>query len=210
MSDETTARHCAAPLGRIGTGENNDPSRTTDAGRARCAQCRCEVKAYSTCDRATGSVWCFDCFPETPCGKGWHGEGCSTNVFEDGPPAKSDAVHWRCFHCGDVFTKAQERWAREHFGRDQGETPVCQMRVPGEGSLLTALRRAQDELAGYRQEDTDLVRALVAQASDHAERVREAEEQGYAKALRDVEAGKVEPAHARRIVAALEGVQDGE
>jgi hypothetical protein len=25
-------------------------------------------------------------------------------------------IHWRCFHCGDTFTKAQEKWARQHFG----------------------------------------------------------------------------------------------
>lgn len=117
------------------------------------------------------------------------------------------SVRWRCFHCGETFTKHQKRWAREHFGANCMETPVCLMRVPGEGSLLTALRRAQDELAGYRSEDTDLMRALVAQASDHAAALRKAEEDGYAKALRDIEAGKVERDHARRIVAALEGLQ---
>jgi len=94
-------------------------------------------------------------------------------------------IYWRCFHCGDTFTKAQERWAREHFGRDQGELPVCQMRVPGEHHLLTALRKAQDELESYRAEDSDLMRAMFAMQADHAEALRREEERGYAKGVAD-------------------------
>lgn len=119
---------------------------------------------------------------------------------------RSRAVHWRCFHCGETFTRAQERWAREHFGMAECETPVCLMRVPGEGSLLTALRHAQSELEQRRAEDSDLMRALVAQSADHAAAVKRAEEDGYTKALRDVEDGKVEPAYARHIVGALKGL----
>lgn len=102
------------------------------------------------------------------------------------------AIHWRCFHCGDTFTKAQERWAWEHFGCDEGE-PVCQMRLPGEHHLLTALRKAQDELARYRAEDGDLMRAIYAMSADHAAALRREEERGYEKGLRDgraVEAAK--------------------
>lgn len=176
-----------------------------------CAACGCEVKNYAMCDREqTDAVWCFDCFPETPCGKGWHGEGCSTNVFEEGAPAKPDPVHWRCFHCDATFTRAQERWAREHFGATSDENPVCLMRTPGEGSLLTALRNAQDELAQRRAEDSDLMRAVFAQAADHGQEVKQAEENGYAKALRDIEAVKVEPDHATRIMSALAALQPGE
>lgn len=94
-------------------------------------------------------------------------------------------IYWRCFHCGDAFTKAQERWAREHFGRDQGELPVCQMRIPGEHHLLAALRSAQDELERYRCEDTDLMRALYAQAADHAVALKREEERGYGRGLHD-------------------------
>ena len=94
-------------------------------------------------------------------------------------------IYWRCFHCGEGFTKAQERWAREHFGRDDGELPVCQMRVPGEGNLLSALRNAQDALAGYHAEDGDLMRAMHSMAADHAEALKREEERGYAKGLAD-------------------------
>lgn len=59
------------------------------------------------------------------------------------------------------------------------------MRAPGETSILTALRRAQDELGRYRSEDTDLMRALWAMQSDHATELRREEERGYEKGLRD-------------------------
>lgn len=100
----------------------------------------------------------------------------------------TQAVHWRCFHCGDTFTKAQEKHARKHFGRDEGEQPVCLIRSAGEDALLSALRNAQDQLERYRLEDSDLMRAMWALRSDHARRVRQAEEEGYAKGLRDVRA----------------------
>lgn len=98
-------------------------------------------------------------------------------------PARDRKIHWRCFHCGDAFTKAQERWAREHFGRDQGELPVCQMRIPGEHHLLTALRSAQDDLARYHAEDSDLMRAIYSMQADHAAALRREEERGYARGL---------------------------
>lgn len=115
-------------------------------------------------------------------------------------------IHWRCFHCGEAFTKAQERWAREHFGRDESELPVCQMRVSGEHHLLTALRNAQDELAAYRAEDTDLMRAIYAQAADHAAALRREEERGYQKGVRDARA---EAAAVTEALATIVGTTDG-
>lgn len=97
-------------------------------------------------------------------------------------------IHWRCFHCGDGFTKAQERWAREHFGATELETPVCLIRTAGEGALLTALRNAQDELDRYHAEDTDLIRAMYAMRSDHAQALIREEERGYNKGVTDARA----------------------
>jgi flagellar biosynthesis/type III secretory pathway protein FliH len=94
-------------------------------------------------------------------------------------------IYWRCFHCGEAFTKAQERWAREHFGADEDTLPVCQMRVPGEHHLLTMLRKMEAELSAHRAEDTDLWRSLYAQAADHAQALRREEERGYEKGLAD-------------------------
>jgi hypothetical protein len=97
----------------------------------------------------------------------------------------SQCIYWRCFHCGEVFTKAQERWAREHFGADQDALPVCQMRLPGEHNLLTYLRKAEKELCAHRSEDTDLIRAFHSMQADHSEALRREEEKGYARGLAD-------------------------
>jgi hypothetical protein len=94
-------------------------------------------------------------------------------------------IHWRCFHCGEAFTKAQERWARDHFGASMDALPVCQMRIPGEHHLLVMLRKAEDELASYRAEDTGLWRAIHSMAADHAQALIREEERGYAKGLAD-------------------------
>lgn len=97
-------------------------------------------------------------------------------------------VYWRCFHCSETFTVEQRRWAQEHFGVSEVDTPVCKMRVPGESSLLTALRNAQVELARYRSEDTDLMRSLWAMSADHAAALKREEEVGYARGLADARA----------------------
>ena len=94
-------------------------------------------------------------------------------------------IYWRCFHCGDTFTRAQEKHARAHFGNQDGDLPICQMRVPGEYHLLNILRATQAELETHRAEDTELWRALYTQAADHAEDLRREEERGYAKGLAD-------------------------
>ena len=95
------------------------------------------------------------------------------------------AIHWRCFHCGDTFTRAQKRWAREHFGRDSMAEPVCLIRSAGESALLTALRNAEDELAQRRAEDSDVLRAMWAMSADHAEALKREEERGYARGVAD-------------------------
>lgn len=112
-------------------------------------------------------------------------------------------VKWRCFHCDAVFSEHQERWAREHFGRSEGETPVCQMRVPGESHLITALRRAQDELASYRSEDTELMRAIESMEADYREKMLREEEKGYARGLKDYMAVEAERESLREQVARL-------
>lgn len=94
-------------------------------------------------------------------------------------------IHWRCFHCGDTFTLAQRRWAAEHFGREQDAEPVCLIRTAGEGALLTALREAEDQLAGYRAEDGLILRAMYSMRGDHAQALIREEERGYAKGVVD-------------------------
>lgn len=104
-------------------------------------------------------------------------------MSETQPRVRYRRIHWRCFHCGETFTREQEKWARQHFGRNDGALPVCQMRVPGEHHLLTALRRAEEELARHRAEDTDLIRAMYEMSADHAQALRRVEERGYNKGV---------------------------
>lgn len=94
-------------------------------------------------------------------------------------------IQWRCFHCDEAFTKAQERWARQHFGDNQDALPACQMRVPGEHHLLTLLRNFEADAERRCAEDTDLWRAIYSQAADHATALRREEERGYEKGLAD-------------------------
>lgn len=94
-------------------------------------------------------------------------------------------IQWRCFHCGETFTKPQERWAREHFGMDCSATPVCLMRIPGEDGLIANLRKNETELAAYRAEDSDILRAMAQMQGDHALALRRSEEEGYSRGLRD-------------------------
>lgn len=102
-----------------------------------------------------------------------------------------EVVYWRCFHCGEEFTQAQQKHAAEHFGADEFETPVCKMRVPGENSLLSALRSAQAELRTYRfrefesKEAEQLMRVIEEQSAHFAEKLLREEEKGYARGLRD-------------------------
>lgn len=103
----------------------------------------------------------------------------------------SEKIYWRCFHCGDVFTKSQERWAREHFGLTGDATPVCLIRTAGESALLSALRDAEEELIGHRAEDTKILRAMWSMRADHAQALRREEELGYARGLDD---GRKHPA----------------
>lgn len=116
---------------------------------------------------------------------------------------------WRCFHCGESFTEAQSQCAREHFGRDEGKKPVCLMRVPGENGLIAALRRAEDDLAEWRNESVPLMRAIECQAADHAQALIREEENGYAKGLKDYSKLEVETIALRAEVERLKAENDG-
>jgi hypothetical protein len=112
---------------------------------------------------------------------------------------------WTCFHCGGAFTTPGA--ARDHFGFDCSAEPGCRIKAGAERGLLMALRRAEGEVArlttALHAESADGIRQFRRLQSQMAELVRDAEQEGYDRALRDVEAGKVEPDHARRIREAL-------
>lgn len=83
---------------------------------------------------------------------------------------------WRCFHCEEVFYCPSA--AAEHFGMTQEVTPACQVDVK-------RVREVENILAEYREEDTSLHREISNIRSQQADAVRLAEEEGYAKGLRD-------------------------
>lgn len=102
-------------------------------------------------------------------------------------PVAVEVKGWRCFHCDEVFT--EEHFAREHFGRDERCEPACQIAMGAERSLLSALRRAEDDCNEMTQrmqtETTDSAKAYYAQTSRHQQQLRTIEELGYERGLRD-------------------------
>lgn len=55
----------------------------------KCITCGVGVSVYMLCDEDDpGGPFCETCFSAHPCGKGEHGEGCPTSVFDDGKPGE--------------------------------------------------------------------------------------------------------------------------
>jgi hypothetical protein len=98
---------------------------------------------------------------------------------------------WRCFHCDEVFRTQVD--ARNHFGSTEASDPACKIKAAGEFALLEALRNAEDELARYRNEDSDVLRVLWSTRADHAAALGREEEKGYARGVRDARAEKEKP-----------------
>lgn len=92
---------------------------------------------------------------------------------------------WTCFHCGETFTTVGA--ARIHFGADQSAQPGCMAKVGlgAERGLLMALRKAEERIAKYMEDDTDLHREIHRMQSQQSDALRDAEEAGYERGLRD-------------------------
>mgnify|MGYP003385712531 CR=1 FL=1 len=92
---------------------------------------------------------------------------------------------WTCFHCGETFTTTGS--AQDHFGKTPQARPGCEMKVilGGERGLLSALRRTEDQLARWQNEETDLHKMLAREQSRHGDALMAAEEAGYARGLND-------------------------
>ena len=90
---------------------------------------------------------------------------------------------WTCFLCGENFRVWDS--ARDHFGNSPIATAGCRIKFGEELGLLIALRRAEAELALYRAEDSEKDRSMRRMQAKHQEELRHAEEEGYAKGLKD-------------------------
>lgn len=95
----------------------------------------------------------------------------------------SNEKSWRCFHCDEVLTTEVD--AANHFVRLDESEPACRIKAAGEFALLQALRNAEDQLARYRAEDSDVLRAMASMQSDYQQALRREEEKGYARGMRD-------------------------
>lgn len=99
--------------------------------------------------------------------------------------AKAGALIWRCFHCDETFTTHDE--AALHFGKREGNEPLCQIKRH-EKHLGVALRKTQDDLARHWREDSDVLRAMYTLEASIGLKVQQAEEEGYARGLKDAAA----------------------
>lgn len=93
--------------------------------------------------------------------------------------------HWRCFHCDEVFTDPKS--ANDHFGDGGGcdpEPPACKLNAM-EGGLLKLYREALQELHQWQVEDNASAREFYALGAEHAVKLRQEEEKGYARGLGD-------------------------
>ena len=95
---------------------------------------------------------------------------------------------WRCFHCDEVFTS--RKFAGEHFGVMGDGIPACQIKSH-EGHLVTYIRRLESDNARHREEDSDVLRSIMALEADHRTALVRAEEDGYNKGVRDMTPAKV-------------------
>lgn len=92
-------------------------------------------------------------------------------------------MQWRCFHCGELFRST--RAARIHFGGNISDDAGCVLKGYEIG-LLGIIREQQDQLERFRSEDSDLLRVIATMEADHRQALIRAEEEGYARGLRDM------------------------
>jgi hypothetical protein len=99
------------------------------------------------------------------------------------PEPQGESSVWRCFHCGDVFTRAVD--AAEHFGGTQGALAGCEIKGHEHG-LLGMIRDQEHQLARWREEIDPLTLAMGGMRAEHAVALRRAEEIGYDRGVRDM------------------------
>jgi hypothetical protein len=93
---------------------------------------------------------------------------------------------WRCFFCDEVFTRRKD--AAEHFGEFDGCTadiPACKI-TAHEGHLVHYIRKLEQELRQFHQDETDVALSIITLESEHQQALIRAEEEGYARGIRDM------------------------
>jgi len=95
---------------------------------------------------------------------------------------------WRCFHCDEVFKN--RCCAAKHFGYSEHNAPACKI-AAHEGHLVNYIRKLEDDIARYREQDSDAMRSLMTLEVYHRQALIRAEEEGYNKGVRDMTPSKV-------------------
>lgn len=85
-------------------------------------------------------------------------------------------ISWRCFHCDELF--ADREAAGLHFGVSEQQDPACLIDVK-------KYREMEALHASYFNEDTLMHREIYCMQAQHALDLRRAEEEGYARGLKD-------------------------
>lgn len=85
---------------------------------------------------------------------------------------------WRCFHCDEVFHTREK--AEVHFGASELDSAACQVDIE-------EYRSVKSRMLEYANEDTELHRTIEQLRSEVSAASRSAEEDGYARGLRDAE-----------------------
>lgn len=102
---------------------------------------------------------------------------------------------WTCFHCGEHFpgTFAGSRAAREHFGWEPTAVAACIIKGSEDKGLLRKLRGLEhantlleeDARRARSEDESEASKTYHRLTGEHAVALRRAEEEGYAKGLRD-------------------------
>jgi hypothetical protein len=89
---------------------------------------------------------------------------------------QGEPVAWRCFHCAEEFTDREA--AALHFGASEFDKPACQFSVEHIRWMEAQHRRNVGD-------DSEALRAIGSLVGEHERLRTRAEEEGYAKGLRD-------------------------
>lgn len=94
---------------------------------------------------------------------------------------------WRCYFCDEVFRSKEK--AADHFGvfeACEADMPACKL-MQHQERFIQYVRGLEQEVRQYQDDNQPLQRAMWDLEATITDKVRMAEEQGYAKAVADMQ-----------------------
>lgn len=99
------------------------------------------------------------------------------------------AKSWRCFFCDEVFTDPRE--AQVHFGAEEHNTVACKI-MPHQQKIMEYIRYLETTIRSYiadRHADSHpLLQSVWVLQAQMDQKVRAAEEQGFARGVQAMRA----------------------